>query len=44
MVISGSLMSIITISDPIKKDAASAVELLSSWGIKVFLLTGDNIR
>ena len=34
----------ITISDPIKKDAASAVDLLKSWGIKVFMLTGDNIR
>ncbi|XP_063689419.1 copper-transporting ATPase 1-like isoform X2 [Bolinopsis microptera] len=44
MVVDGKLSSIITISDPIKKDAASAVDLLRSWGIKVFLLTGDNIR
>ncbi|KAL5270902.1 hypothetical protein ACHWQZ_G001535 [Mnemiopsis leidyi] len=44
MVVDGKLCSIITISDPIKKDAASAVDLLKSWGIKVFLLTGDNIR
>jgi len=44
LLVDGKLSSIITICDPIKKDAASAVELLSSWGIKVFLLTGDNIR
>ena len=40
----GKLSSLITISDPIKKDAASTMDLLKKWGIKVFLLTGDNIR
>lgn len=44
VVIDGLLSTVITIDDPIKKDAASAVQLLTSWGIRVFLLTGDNIR
>eukprot|EP00116_Pleurobrachia_bachei_P019310 sb/3479572/ len=44
VVIDGEIACLLTISDPIKGDAASAVELLTSWGIKVYLLTGDNIR
>jgi len=44
LLLNGVICSLITISDPIKKDAASAVNLLKQWGITVALLTGDNFR
>ncbi|ABZ77416.1 copper-translocating P-type ATPase [Shewanella halifaxensis HAW-EB4] len=38
----GVLVAIVSIADPIKADAAQAVQAMKSQGLKVVLLTGDN--
>ena len=36
------LLAIISVSDPIKQDSASAIKALQGMGIRVYMLTGDN--
>ena len=42
MVVDGKLAGIISVSDPIRKDSASAIQRLHRLGVKVVMLTGDN--
>ncbi len=39
---SGSLLGIIGITDPIREDAAEAIQALRADGLRIILLTGDN--
>lgn len=42
LAINNKLAAIIAVSDPIKKDSASAIKRLQKNGIRVVMLTGDN--
>ncbi|MCG8381894.1 MAG: heavy metal translocating P-type ATPase [Gammaproteobacteria bacterium] len=42
LAINGQLAAILAVSDPIKKDAISAIKRLQSEGLEVVMLTGDN--
>ncbi len=42
MAVDGKLAGIISVSDPIRKDSASAIQRLHRLGVNVVMLTGDN--
>ncbi|MFA5982481.1 MAG: heavy metal translocating P-type ATPase [Methylococcaceae bacterium] len=42
LAVNNEIAGIIGVSDPIKKDSASAVQLLEKLGIRVLMVTGDN--
>lgn len=39
-----SLLSVIAITDTVKETSADAIRKLQSWGLKVYMLTGDSKR
>jgi Cu+-exporting ATPase len=43
LAVNGSIAGIIAVADPIKPDAATAVAQLISQGIRVIMVTGDNL-
>ena len=41
---SGNLLGIIAVADVIKEDSAEAIKQMQNMGIKVYMLTGDNMK
>jgi len=44
LVVDGQLAALIAVADPVKEDAAEAIQRLFKAGIRVIMLTGDSLR
>ncbi|MFA6052110.1 MAG: heavy metal translocating P-type ATPase [Methylobacter sp.] len=43
LVVDNIVVGIIAVSDPIKKDSAQAVQILKNQGVRIIMVTGDNL-
>jgi Cu+-exporting ATPase len=43
LAVDGNIAGIIAVSDPIKKDSAQAVQRLKNQGLRIIMVTGDNL-